>query len=263
MRDELEALSIASASLCGKLPENAIRRLADEMLRAGTSTFPELSFVGTPLNRAIAGEFLRVRRKSFPTLTNQAVVAGLLGALVVHSKLVHHRKIEVVATGPLVEETQFRQTEQAILEVIDFAQKRLLIVAYSVFSIPQVQLALLGAAKRGVHIDFLLETPHLVEGESAFDTLKEVGSEVKSVTHLYFWPKENRLFRKGKPALMHAKCCIADRELMFLSSANFTDQAFNLNLEIGLLLRDPQTCAAIADYFDSLLRKNTFVKIPE
>jgi phosphatidylserine/phosphatidylglycerophosphate/cardiolipin synthase-like enzyme len=42
------------------------------------------------------------------------------------------------------------------------------------------------------------------------------------------------LYRHGS---LHAKCAVADRRVLFVSSANLTEYALKLNMELGLLVR--------------------------
>jgi phosphatidylserine/phosphatidylglycerophosphate/cardiolipin synthase-like enzyme len=37
--------------------------------------------------------------------------------------------------------------------------------------------------------------------------------------------------------VFHVKCAVADGEWLFLSSANLTQQAFTINMELGMLVR--------------------------
>ena len=49
-----------------------------------------------------------------------------------------------------------RQTEQALLQVIDAARKRLTLVSYAVYNIPRICEALVRAADRGVAINVII-----------------------------------------------------------------------------------------------------------
>ena len=55
----------------------------------------------------------------------------------------------------------------------------------------------------------------------------------------------------GRPAKLHAKTAIVDDELV-LSSANLTDDAFNRNLELGVLIRDEELLRQVRAHFDGL-----------
>lgn len=101
---------------------------------------------------------------------------------VAERELAHLRNklVEVAWTGPEPPETRFRQTEQAILEVLDKATKRLTVVSYAVYRIPHIREALVSAARRGVAIRLIVETPNRIEGQGEYDCLLALGDEVAS-----------------------------------------------------------------------------------
>jgi hypothetical protein len=45
---------------------------------------------------------------------------------------------------------------------------------------------------------------------------------------------------------------LADRERMFVSSANLTEQAVSINTELGVLITGPHHPAAVEDHFNAL-----------
>ena len=50
--------------------------------------------------------------------------------------------VEIVWTGPRSENVRFRHTEQAILQVLNSAQSRILLVSYAVYAIPTSKMRL-------------------------------------------------------------------------------------------------------------------------
>ncbi len=77
-------------------------------------------------------------------------------------------------------ETRFRQTEQAILEVVNSATRRLTVVSYAVYRIPRIREALVAAANRGVGIRLIVETPNRIEGQKTIGLLLALGDNVAS-----------------------------------------------------------------------------------
>ena len=55
-------------------------------------------------------------------------------------------------------------------------------------------------------------------------------------------------------AAMHAKLLATDANVALLSSANLTDKALADNLELGLLVRDPEVMRRIIGHFRSLMQ---------
>ena len=97
-------------------------------------------------------------------------------------------------TGPDAGVVPLRRTEQAILQVIDSARRRITLVSYAVYRIRFVCEALVRACSAGgPRIDVIVETPDKVEGENEYNTIRALGEEVAASSTLYYWPKEQRL----------------------------------------------------------------------
>ncbi len=111
------------------------------------------------------------------------------------------------------------------------------VVSYAVYKIPRIRDALIAAAKRGVRIRLIVETPNRIEGQGEYDCLLALGDGVASACSIYYWPQENRpTDENGKIGILHVKCAVADGRQLFLSSANLTDYAFTIEMELGLLV---------------------------
>jgi phosphatidylserine/phosphatidylglycerophosphate/cardiolipin synthase-like enzyme len=54
---------------------------------------------------------------------------------------------------------------------------------------------------------------------------------------------------------MHAKMVVADGREAYLGSANLTDTSLNYNLEVGVLIRDPEVAAQLERVFDLVFDK--------
>jgi phosphatidylserine/phosphatidylglycerophosphate/cardiolipin synthase-like enzyme len=115
--------------------------------------------------RSLTAAFLDCWRGQAASLTPQAVALALLTAAHLEKAHRDQQSVELVWTGP---ETvfPFRRTEQAILQVLDSAQDRIALVSYAVYRIPNVCEALVRAARRGVQINVIVETPDKLEGEN-------------------------------------------------------------------------------------------------
>ena len=162
--------------------------------------------------------------------------------------------VEIVWTGPRSENVSFRHTEQAILQVLNSAQSRILLVSYAVYSIPNIQDAVVRAARRGVQITVVVETPDKLDVQNEYSTLKALGDDVAKCSTVYYWPKENRKAdASGKLGILHVKCVVGDGRWLFLSSANLTKYAFSLNMEMGLLLTGGEHPAQVERHFARLI----------
>ena len=112
----------------------------------------------------------------------------------------------------------------------------------------------LSAAERGVKLTVIVETPDKIEGEGEYCTIEALGLEVAACSSVYFWPKENRpLSESKKVGILHVKCAVADGERLFLSSANLTQQAFTINMELGMLVRGGTMPRRVEEQFERLI----------
>jgi phosphatidylserine/phosphatidylglycerophosphate/cardiolipin synthase-like enzyme len=164
--------------------------------------------------------------------------------------------------GPDTGHAPFRRTEQAILQLLDSAEKRITLVSFAVYRIPNVATALVRAAQRGIKLTVIVETPDKIGGENEYNTLQALGDEVAACSTVYFWPKQKRrLSEANKPGILHVKCAVADGEWLFLSSANLTQQAFTINMELGMLVRGGTMPRRVEEQFERLLQSEQLVPV--
>jgi cardiolipin synthase A/B len=52
---------------------------------------------------------------------------------------------------------------------------------------------------------------------------------------------------------LHAKCAVADDDLLFITSANLTEFAMNLNMELGILVRGGELPGQVRLHFERLI----------
>ncbi|MBL9164630.1 MAG: hypothetical protein JNL18_18020 [Planctomycetaceae bacterium] len=172
------------------------------------------------------------------------------------------QSVELVWTGPESEAFSFRRTEQAILHILDAAVSRITLVSFAVYRIPNVAASLVRAAKRGVRLTVIVETPDRITTNNEYDTLRALGVEATACSTVYFWPREKRgASENGKPGLLHVKCAVADGESMFLSSANLTQQAFTINMELGMLIRGGSMPGQVERHFSQLIEKGQLEQV--
>jgi phosphatidylserine/phosphatidylglycerophosphate/cardiolipin synthase-like enzyme len=70
---------------------------------------------------------------------------------------------------------------------------------------------------------------------------------------VFYWPLERRpRSAVGSYGSMHVKCAIADRAVALVSSANLTDHALELNMELGLLVHGALP-SQLATHFEQLI----------
>lgn len=64
----------------------------------------------------------------------------------------------------------------------------------------------------------------------------------------------------GRPGKLHAKAAIVD-DVALIGSANLTDDAFNRNMELGLLVNDHSFVALILQHFEELIRTRVLLPL--
>jgi phosphatidylserine/phosphatidylglycerophosphate/cardiolipin synthase-like enzyme len=172
-----------------------------------------------------------------------------------------HQSVELVWTGPDAGVVPFRRTEQVVLQVIDSATERLVAVSYAVFNVPRICEALVRAADRGVAIQVIVESPDRIEGQKAYSTLAALGPTVAGRCGVYLWPIEGQFKGgAGEPGLLHVKCAVADLQWLFLSSANLTEQAFSINMELGMLITGGTAPFQVDSHFAKMIESGTLLK---
>jgi phosphatidylserine/phosphatidylglycerophosphate/cardiolipin synthase-like enzyme len=181
--------------------------------------------------------FIEMWQREAPDVSAQSVALGLLTAAQTEAFHRQHQRLELVWTGPDSRVIPLRRTDQALLQLIDSARERLHIVSFAVYKIEAIGQAIVEAVQRGVAVSIYLETPDASQGRIAFDTIGALGEEVVRCVHLYVWPLNERLRTDdGRYGSLHAKVAVADGERMLVSSANLTEYAMTLNMELGLLV---------------------------
>lgn len=244
----------AAARLATEMPAETVETLAgavqsDAVTKAQVAHgIPHLHY------RSLATGFFDLWQTRALAVSAEAVALALRTAL--HAERSHRESqtVEITWTGPTAEAHPFRRTEQAILQVLDSARERITLVSYAVYRIPNVCEALVRAARRGVRITVIVETPDKLEGENEYSTLRALGQDVASCSTVYYWPKDQRgRDDKGKLGILHVKCAVADGRWLFLSSANLTEYAFTINMELGVLVTGGKLPAQVQEHFDRLI----------
>jgi phosphatidylserine/phosphatidylglycerophosphate/cardiolipin synthase-like enzyme len=137
-----------------------------------------------------------------------------------------------------------------------------LLVTFAAYKVPEIVIALQEAAKRRVRLQLVAETVEESEGKVSFNALRALGHQFADHVEVFVWPLVNRSKDSiGRHGSLHAKCAVADRTFAFVSSANLTEYALNLNIETGVLVRGGSLPAAIVDQFDKLIQRKILLRI--
>jgi phosphatidylserine/phosphatidylglycerophosphate/cardiolipin synthase-like enzyme len=137
--------------------------------------------------------------------------------------------------------------------------RELHIVSFAVYKIQPIAQALVNAAKRQVRVFIYLETAAASEGRIAFDTIGALGKEIARHARLYVWPLEKGpLSTDGRHGSLHAKMAVADGRVLLISSANLTEYAMNLNMEMGILVRGSPVPGQVQAHLTKLAGERIF-----
>ena len=267
MNQEHHQIGAAAVRLADRLPHSVMVAVADAVAQHGgleraTGRQAILQSLPTPDFRDATADFIDRWHSHAASVGSEAVAVALLTAAKSEHDHRHEETVEIVWTGPEPANTRFRHTEQVVLEVVNSATRRLTVVSYAVYRIPRIREALVAAANRGVVIRLIVETPNRVEGQGEYDCLLALGSNVSSACSVYYWPQENRpKDDNGKIGKLHVKCAVADGHRMFLSSANLTEYAFTINMELGLLVTGGKLPGQVEWHFERLTEAGCFVRV--
>jgi putative cardiolipin synthase len=205
----------------------------------------------------LAARLVAAWRAVNPPLAGAAIALALESAALVQARAAARRS-DVVVSGPSSDSTAVRLTSSVISELIHDSKESLLVVSFAAFGVTDVIHELEQAARRGVRIDLILEstadqggTLHGPVGASAaFEAIWRHAT-------LWTWPASRRPVAGTSRAALHAKLVAADERIALLGSANLTDKALAYNLELGVIIRDPDVVRRMVRHFRSLMQPGT------
>jgi phosphatidylserine/phosphatidylglycerophosphate/cardiolipin synthase-like enzyme len=234
----------ASLKLVEDLPDSLVESVIEQLRRGNTPVVPN------PGYQTRVADFLQLTGTPRPELAAMLEVASVAKR--------SRPTAELVWTGPATPVVPVRQTEQVIFDLIQCAETRLTVMSFGIFQVPRLIEGLEAALARAVDVRIVLG-----ERESQTDWVidqqtYQLGSVVSANSTVYRWPADRRLRDTGgRSGLMHIKAIVADSQVAFLTSANLTEAAFELNMELGVLIRGGHLPSTIDRLIDSLLESGT------
>jgi cardiolipin synthase len=164
------------------------------------------------------------------------------------------RRVELVWSGPAGVRSTLRSTEPALLELLNGARESVYLVAFAAYKVPAVAAAISAALIRGVRVVFVLESEESSAGKVSFNPLAYLGGVQQSSVEVYEWPLEKReRDARGKHGTLHAKFAVADKTRLLVSSANLTAYAFDLNIELGVMVSGGDAAQQAVEHIDDLI----------
>ena len=168
---------------------------------------------------------------------------------------------DLVWSGPEVPGVHARDTRRVYEELMRGAQKTLWLSTFAFFDGPKAfkLLAKHMDATPELDVKILLNIQRPRGNTVSADTL------VRSFAERFWheeWPGERRpqifydprsVELDGDRGVLHAKSLVVDDELVFITSANMTEAAFDRNYELGLLSHDRALAASVSAHFRRLI----------
>ncbi|MFD0203840.1 MULTISPECIES: DISARM system phospholipase D-like protein DrmC [Saccharothrix] len=184
-----------------------------------------------------------------PLLPGTAVALALSAAAAVHDEAGNERA-RLVASGPVSAAVPVRLTSSVVVDLVSRATDRLLVVSFAAYGVPEVVRHLMAAAHRGIRVDLVVETSTDIGGVLRGPGGAEAFTALRDLATFWHWPAAHR---RGASSL-HAKVVVADAAAALLGSANLTNRGLVDNIEVGVLLRDPDLAGRLDGHFRALMR---------
>jgi phosphatidylserine/phosphatidylglycerophosphate/cardiolipin synthase-like enzyme len=245
------------ATVAERLPRAMLSLLVDRLTTLDEqSSFSErmtVSYMASQGDaREMIADLIRCWNEEEPALPPRSLALALQSASEVDE---YHRtgeEVRLIWTGPDIGNLPFRRTEQALLELVESSKKSLLIVAFAAYKIPELVDAINRRASLGIDVVCVFESQEASGGKVSFSPAKQLG--LLPAVRTFVWPLAKRQKDPlGHYGSLHAKCAAVDGEFLFLSSANLTEFAFNLNMELGVLIKGGPLPREAESHFRALI----------
>jgi phosphatidylserine/phosphatidylglycerophosphate/cardiolipin synthase-like enzyme len=89
-----------------------------------------------------------------------------------------------------------------------------------------------------------------------------LGVVLAASSTVYEWPRDRRpKHDDGRTGSLHVKCALADDDHLLISSANLTEFALNLNMELGMLVRGGDIPRRVGAHLRGLIESGVLTAI--
>ena len=242
------------SKIASELPSDCIRIAAKHFV-SGIPCDDAVAIWGHSLaQKKLIADFGKAAKTS--GLSSGEIASALVAAAATADRFFSENTMDILWTGPTTPAVPVRRMEQALCELIDSAQEKLLVVSFVVYKADKVYTAIRSAIERGVHVSFLTEASKEHGGSldvDPSDTLKKKFPEAD----FYRWENPDT----SHPAVVHVKCAIADERRALVTSANLTGAAMGNNMELGVLISSRRAASRMAAHFAALVNERILKKI--
>ncbi len=168
---------------------------------------------------------------------------------------------ELVWTGPEAPASTARDTAVVVRRLFEEARRRVVVAGFDFTKGTEILRPLHGAMRdRGVEAQVFLNVKDKAPSRAEID--EYVGPRIEKSFNKWWtfgapWPDvyfDPRTVDPAAPfASLHAKCVVIDGEVAFVGSANFTERAYQHNVEVGVLVRDRGFASRLAAQWANLV----------
>ena len=210
-----------------------------------------LNAIPAPHYREHASNISRAWART-PEVTGDAVAAAMRSAAATAAAVRSEHSASLVWTGPPTDVSGLRSTRAVLSTLVANATESLVLVSFASYNVADLTASLAAATERGVTVTLILETPGNLGGPLTFGPTHPF-EPIKTTARFYRWPIEAREASFASTASLHAKCVIADRSSMLITSANLTSAGINDNIELGVLLEAGPLPERLSRHLDLLI----------
>lgn len=224
-----------------------------------------LQRVSNPRLRRIISALLTAWRDQNPMgWDSRELAAAMISAAHVAQGYRQDLAVDLVWTGPGSSNLPIRRTDQVLLQLIRDCQHDLTIISFAIYKIPAIVKALQAALDRGVALRIVAESPESGSEKIPFGLQTTFGTALLKRANVLIWPKNQRpVDAFGNYGSLHIKGAVADSERLFITSANLTEYALSLNMELGTLIINRELALRVNRQIDHLVQANILVAYPD
>lgn len=244
----------AIARIASEVPSDCIRLAAKELASGKDAGVGAAVWGGQLARSKSVADFCAAVPAS--GLSPKEIAAALDAAAATADLFAAENAADIVWTGPKSRSVPVRRMEQSLCELVDSAEKNLLIVSFVAYKADKVYAAIRAAIGRGVRVSFLTEASKEHGGTLETDPADMLRAKFPEVD-FYRWENPD----PARPAVVHAKCAIADDRIALVTSANLTGAAMDDNMELGLLISSRRITGRMAAHFRALVAEHILGKV--
>lgn len=212
-----------------------------------------LSQISIPKFRRSVSELLDLWEEENSDLNSSSLATALMSSDYSVKQIRQELSVELVWTGPEANRIPLRRTDRALLQLIEEARTEITLISFAVYKIPEIAKALSSALNRGVRVRLIAENPEVV-GKIPFGIQEALDKKIIEQAQVFIWPKQKRpVDKEGKYGSLHIKAAIADSQRLFVTSANLTEYAFTLNMEMGVLIQSDRLANQVERQIEDLI----------